>query len=97
MRARAEVEEIKKMKQEDVRSRKLPKHLRNHEYIGQPPVNVVDWTVKGVVTPVKNREQRDSCWALSDHESASKVAGSSSAAVKINLMSQGLSQDLHTK
>ena len=23
------------------------KHLRNHQYVGQPPVNVVDWTVKG--------------------------------------------------
>ena len=62
LRAKVEAEEIKKMKQEDVRSRKLCnsglKHLRNHEYVGQPPVNVVDWTVKGVVTPVKNREQQ---------------------------------------
>ena len=97
LRAKAEAEEIKKMKQEDVRSRKALqqyqnlsyrlkmnesadlticefasrypgdkhsnmlsdlKHLRNHEYVGQTPVNVVDWTVKGVVTPVKNREQQ---------------------------------------
>ena len=97
LRAKAEAEEIKKMKQEDVRSRKALqqcqdpsyrlkmnesadlticefasrypggkhsnvlsdlKHLVSHEYVGQPPVNVVDWTVKGVVTPVKNREQQ---------------------------------------
>ena len=32
------------------------------EYFGQPPVNVVDWILKGAVTPVKNREQYDSCW-----------------------------------
>ena len=36
------------------------KHLRTHEYVGQPPVNVVDWTVMKAVTPVKNREQCDS-------------------------------------
>ena len=86
LRAKAEAEEIKKMKQEDVRSPKALqqcqnlscslkvnesadltscefasrypgdkhtnvlcdlKHLRNHEYVGQPPVNAVDWTVKG--------------------------------------------------
>ena len=39
------------------------KHLRTLEYAGQPPVNVVDWTVMGAATPVKNREQYDSCWA----------------------------------
>ena len=32
------------------------------EYVGQPPVNVVDWTLMGAVTPVKNREQCDSRW-----------------------------------
>ena len=31
-------------------------------YVGQPPVNVVDWTLMGAVTPVKNREQCDSRW-----------------------------------
>ena len=31
------------------------------EYVGQPPVNVVDLTLMGAVTPVKNREQCDSC------------------------------------
>ena len=55
LRAKAEAEEIKKMKQEDVRSRKLRssglKHLTNHEYVGQPPVNVVNWTVMKAVTP----------------------------------------------
>ena len=39
------------------------KHLRTHECVGQPLVNVVDWTVMAVVTPVKNREWYDSCWA----------------------------------
>ena len=97
LRAKAEAEEIKKMRREDVRSRKALqqcenlsyrlkvnesadlaicefaswypggkhsnvlsdlKHLGSHEYIGQPPVNVMDWTIKGVVTPVKNREQQ---------------------------------------
>ena len=97
LRAKAEAEEIKKMMQEDVRSRKALqqcqnlsyrlkvnesadlticefasrypgdkhsnvlsdlRHLRNHEYVGQPPVNAVDWTVKGVVTLVKNGEQQ---------------------------------------
>ena len=32
------------------------------EYVGQPPVNVVDWTLMGAVTPVKNPEQCDSRW-----------------------------------
>ena len=32
------------------------------EYVGQSPVNVVDWTLIGALTPVKNREQCDSCW-----------------------------------
>ena len=32
------------------------------EYVGQPPVNVVDWTLIGALTPVKNRERCDSCW-----------------------------------
>ena len=31
--------------------------LEIHEYVRQPLVNVVDWTVKEAVTPVKNREQ----------------------------------------
>ena len=31
-------------------------------YVGQPPVNVVDWTLLGSVTPVKNWEQCDLCW-----------------------------------
>ena len=35
-------------------------HSRTHEHVGQPPVNVVDRTVKEAVTPVKNREQCDS-------------------------------------
>ena len=38
------------------------KHLRTHK------CDMVDWTEMGAVTPVKNREQCDSCWALSDHE-----------------------------
>ena len=33
-------------------------HLRTHEYVGQPPLNVVEWTVMGAVTPVKNRVTR---------------------------------------
>ena len=33
------------------------KHLRTHECVGQPLVNVVDWTEMGAVTPVKNRKQ----------------------------------------
>ena len=37
------------------------KHLRNQEYVVYPPVNVVDWTAMKAVTPVKNREQCDSC------------------------------------
>ena len=32
------------------------------EYVEQPPVNVVDWTLMGAVTPVKNREHCDSRW-----------------------------------
>ena len=51
-RAKAEAEEIKEMRREDIRSRKALQH------VGQPPVNVMDWTKKGVVTPVKNREQQ---------------------------------------
>ena len=97
LRGKAEAEETKKMRREDVRSRKALqqcenlshrlkakesadlaicefaswypggkhsnvlsdlKHLGYHEYVGQPPVNVMDWTMKGVVTPVKNREQQ---------------------------------------
>ena len=45
-----------------------PKHLRSHESVGQLLVDAVDWTLKGAVSPVKNREQCDACWALSDHE-----------------------------
>ena len=35
------------------------RHLRNHECVGQPPANTVDWTAMGAATPVKNREQCD--------------------------------------
>ena len=41
------------------------KHLRTHEYVGRLLADAVDWTVKGVVTTVKNREQGDSWWAFS--------------------------------
>ena len=37
------------------------KHLGTHEYDGQPPVEVVDWTLMKAVTPVKNWERCDSC------------------------------------
>ena len=48
------------------------KHVRTPECVGQPLANVVDWTVKGVVTPVKNREQCDLCWAFSSTDSPNK-------------------------
>ena len=41
------------------------KHSRKHECVGKPPVDAEDWTLKGAVTPVNNREQCDSCWACS--------------------------------
>ena len=39
------------------------KHLRTHECVGQPLVNVVDWTVMRALTPVKDRKQHDLCRA----------------------------------
>ena len=39
------------------------KHLRTHECVGQPLLNVVDWTVMRALMPVKDRKQHDWCRA----------------------------------
>ena len=52
------------------------KHLGTHEYVSEPFVAVVDWTMNGAMTPVKKQGQCASCLAFSTMGSL-EVLGSS--------------------